>query len=179
MTNGIDSLALIELRNRKMLQLIFQWTRFGLDVISRDVLQTVFSYRFRSALRTILLLQIKIQLHFFPDWRSGIPQIRNELLPASALSKWPEGVAMLIEDGLLNFEDEVRSLRHSCRIAIRRSLRQPIRDSVKKLPLPKNMKRMLIFHSIPVYDVNEDLTPFVLSWRNDRFSPLRRPARYS
>ena len=60
--------ALIELRNRKMLQLILQWTRAGLDVIHRDVLPTVFSYRFSSALRTILLLQIPIQLRYFRHW---------------------------------------------------------------------------------------------------------------
>ena len=169
--------ALIKLRNRKMLQLILQWTRFGLDVIRRDVLGTVFSYRFSSALRTILLLQIKIQLRCFRyRWSSGgfrYERFRYELLPTNVLSRWPEGVAMLIEDGLFNFKNEVRSLRHSCRIAIRRSLRQPIRDSVKKLPLPKKMKRMLIFHSLPVYDVDEDLTPFVLSPMDDRFCTWR------
>ena len=167
----------IALRNRKMLQLILQWTRVGLDLIDGDVLWTVFLYRFSSALRTILLLQNKIKLHCYRGWlyTGGFryERLPCELLPTIVLSKWPEGVAMLIEDGLFNFEDEVRSLRHSCRIAIRRSLRQPVRESVKKLPLPKKMKRMLIFHSIPVYDVDEDLTPFVLSWRNDRFSTWR------
>ena len=70
---------------------------------------------------------------------------------------------MLIEDGLLISEDkEVRSLHHSCRIAIRGFLQQPIRDSIKQLPLPKKVRKTLVFHYLPVYDFNHDLTPFTL-----------------
>ena len=90
------------------------------------------------------------------------------------LSEWPEGVAMLIEDGLLISEDKkVRSLHHSCRIAIRGFLRQPIRESVKQLPLPKKVRKTLVFHYLPVYDFNHDLAPFTFNKRSisDHWSP--------
>ena len=145
----------LQMRNRGVLQLLFQM--YPSDVVPTVILQRVFKFRFHSALRSILLQQLlKIPLRF---------------LSKHQLTKWPEGVAMLFEDSLLvTKDDKVRSLQHSCRIAIRGFLRRPIRDSVKQLPLPRRVRKMLIFHSLPVYRVDDDLTPFSVNSRSECIS---------
>ena len=133
----------LKLMRRKTLQLIFQ-EYHPCEANCIIFLKYVFACRFSSALRSILLLQwFKSPLQF---------------LSKQELIRWPKGVAMLFEGGLLVSKDTVRSLRHSCRIAIRGFLRQPIRDSVEKLPLPKKVRKMLVFHFLPVYDFDCDLT---------------------
>ena len=147
----------LRLRNRKISPLMFQFLPFeyGLDCILGNIL----AVRFKSALRSFLLMrQFKIPLQFLST-------------KVDLLSKWPEGVAMLIEDGLLVPKvHEVQSLRLSCRIAIREFLRQPIRESVKQLPLPQKVRKTLVFHNLPVYDFNHDLTPFTFNEKSERLS---------
>ena len=143
----------LEARNRKTLQMIFQDCH-PCEANCKYFLWYVFKLRFSSALRSILLLRwFKFPLQF---------------LSKQELTRWPKGVAMLFEGGLLvSKDDKVRSLRHSCRIAIRGFLRQPIRDSVEKLPLPKKPRKMLVFHFLPVHDFDYDLALFTINERSE------------
>ena len=143
----------LRMRNRRNFQLIFQ-DYHPCEADCKYFLSYVFKLRFSSALRSILLLQwFKIPLQFWSK---------------QELTRWPKGVAMLFEGGLLvSKDDKVRSLCHSCRIAIRGFLRQPIRHSVDKLPLPKKVKKLLVFHFLPVYDFDCDLSLFSVDERSE------------
>ena len=131
------------LRNRMILQLLSQPT-FIFMFAARGILEWAFKFRFSSAVRRLLLLR-EFSLWKYFDMVLDPPE-------------WPKEVAMLYEDNILVPKvKEVRSLRHSCRIAIRGFLRQPIRDSVNKLPLPKKVRKKLLLHCLPFHDLDCDL----------------------
>ena len=146
----------LRLRNREILHEVFD---FSLSACYQKTL-------WRMCLDSDFLLRCA-QLCF-----SDRSKFRFKPLSAADLLHWPKGAATLIEEGLLvSKHGEVRSLRHSCRIAIRGFLRKPvpIRDSVKKLPLPKCVRKTLAFYSLPVYDFDGDLTPFKINKASERF----------
>ena len=147
------------LRNRMILQLLSQPTFISM-FSARGLLEWAFKFRFCSAVRRLLLLrEFGLWIYvYFDRWVLNPPE-------------WPKGVAMLYEDNILVPKvKEVRSLRHSCRIAIRGFLRQPIRDSVNKLPLPKKVRKTLILHCLPFHDLDFDLKS--LQKNKSRFEDL-------
>ena len=138
------------LRNRMILQLLSQPTFISM-FSAKYILEWAFKFRFCSAVRRLLLLRDFGFWKIFYLWVLDPPE-------------WPKGVAMLYEDNVLVPKvKEVRSLRHSCRIAIRGFLRQPIRDSVNKLPLPKKVRNTLILHCLPFHDLDCDLKSLVVN----------------
>ena len=57
---------------------------------------------------------------------------------------WPEGRAVLVDEGVLAGE-KPRSLFMMCSAAVRGNLRHPITETAQQLPLPKKRKRCLLF----------------------------------
>ena len=107
------------------------------------LMPAVFRSRCASILRCVLIR--------YPE-----AAIRNaECDPAVVINSyhWPAGARLLVEAGAKckggvpaeHVGILTLSLEDRCRIAVRRSLKSPLSENVKKLPLPAKVKRRLVY----------------------------------